>query len=222
MQYSTYLFDLDGTLYSRDALVRQLVQAQWREFKSELSHIDGDAYIERVIELDAHGYQPKEEVYARIAEEWDLNPGVQSRLIDHFRDTYDSHCSLPEDTLTTLRTLSEQGARMAIVTNGQTDRQNRKIDALGIRDFFDAILISEAEGLKKPHAEIFHRAVSRCSGSAGDAVFVGDHPIADIDGARDAGLAAVWKKVPYWNMARDDVLIVEKLMDIVNMVSERD
>lgn len=215
MNYTTYLFDLDGTLYSRDVLVKGLVEQQYRDFQAELTHIEPQRYVERVIELDAHGYHPKEQLYSQVADEWNLSSDIQASLLEHFWSSYDDHFSLPEDTLTTLCALREEGARMGIITNGQTDRQIKKIDVLGIGDFFDVIVISEAEGLKKPHPEIFHRAVDRCKASLFDTVFIGDHPIADIDGSRDAGLAAIWKKVPYWSMTRDDVLIVEQLTEIV-------
>lgn len=215
MSYSAYLFDLDGTLYSRDELVRRLVVEQQREFQQELGHVEASDYINRVIELDAHGYFPKEQLYIQIGKELGLDQGVQTRLLSHFWDRYDAHCELPEDTLTTLRALRKQGVQLGIVTNGRVDRQEGKIAALGIRDYFDTVLISEAEGLKKPHPEIFHRAVKRCRTSVDEAVFIGDHPIADIDGARNVGLAAIWKKVPYWDMARADVVVVDRLAELL-------
>ena len=216
MKYSTYLFDLDGTLYSRDKLLLQLIEEQYFEFREELNHRGSKPYLERVIELDAHGYKPKELLYAQIAKEWDLGPVVQGRLLEHFWERYDAFCEIPVETLTTLQHLKNQGYQLGIITNGQTERQNKKIDTLGIRDYFDVVLISEAEGLKKPNAEIFHRAVKRCESSLIHSVFIGDHPIADIDGARDAGLAAIWKKVPYWNMTRSDVITIESLLEILN------
>jgi putative hydrolase of the HAD superfamily len=59
---------------------------------------------------------------------------------------------------------------------------------------FDTILISDAEGINKPDAEIFHRALQRLATDACRAVFVGDHPEVDVNGARRAGLQAVWRR----------------------------
>jgi len=69
---------------------------------------------------------------------------------------------------------------------------------LGLEHSFDAILVSEEEGVRKPDAEIFRRALARCGVDAREALFVGDHPVADVEGAHRAGLLAVWKHVPYW------------------------
>lgn len=39
MKYTTYLFDLDGTLCGRDDLVRNLVEQQYQDFHAEVAHI---------------------------------------------------------------------------------------------------------------------------------------------------------------------------------------
>ena len=51
---------------------------------------------------------------------------------------------------------------------------------------------------------------------AAEALFVGDHPDIDIGGARRAGLPAVWRRVPYWTMPFDDVLVVDRLSEMLD------
>ena len=92
----------------------------------------------------------------------------------------------------------ERGLKLAVITNGENAMQRRKMAAMGVEQFFDAVLVSEDEGVRKPDAEIFRRALARCGVAAHEAVFVGDHPVADVEGAQRAGLTAVWKFVPYW------------------------
>jgi hypothetical protein len=48
-------FDLDGTLFDRDAAVRALVEEQPRIFAAELASIPSAVYVDRVLQLDAHG-----------------------------------------------------------------------------------------------------------------------------------------------------------------------
>jgi putative hydrolase of the HAD superfamily len=215
--YTTYLFDLDGTLYSRDQLVAGLLAEQYEEFSRELSHVDKQSFVARVVELDDHGYQPKEAVYDRVAKQYRLTDSLQNRLLEHFWSRYDAHCQLPADTLNTLEQLKQDGRRLGIITNGQTARQSAKIDALNIREYFNEILISESEGLKKPHPEIFRRAITRIGCPVEETVFIGDHPVADIDGARSVGMAAIWKRVPYWDVSRKDVYVVDELSDILKL-----
>jgi putative hydrolase of the HAD superfamily len=96
----------------------------------------------------------------------------------------------------------------------------RKIEKTGVAPFFDAILVSDAEGIQKPDPRIFARALERCSVDAGESLFVGDHPEADIMGAKNAGLQPVWKRKPYWEVP-DDVPRIDQLSEVLSMVFQR-
>jgi putative hydrolase of the HAD superfamily len=111
---------------------------------------------------------------------------------------------------------------LGLVSNGRAFLQGAVLRALEIEIFFDAVLISEAEGVRKPDAEIFHRALRRLDVGAEEAVYVGDHPEADICGARDAGLKAVWKRNRFWAppILHDGVIDgLEELPDTVHRLS---
>lgn len=215
---TTVLFDLDGTLYDRDVLVRALAEDQYRQFQPELRSVPEAEYVRTLVELDRHGYRPKDEVYAIIGEELGLSMELRERLVTHFWSAYDSFCSLSNDTLDTLRGLESRGKKLGIITNGQSARQQSKIDALGIRAFFDAILVSEEEGLRKPDQRIFLRALDKCSASPAETLFVGDHPQADIEGALGAGLAAAWMAAPYWRLNVSSVPSLDRLSDVLSLI----
>jgi putative hydrolase of the HAD superfamily len=56
----------------------------------------------------------------------------------------------------------------------------------------DFVLTSSAAGRKKPHPEIFRQALALAGVGAESAVHVGDSWHEDVEGARGAGLSAVW------------------------------
>jgi HAD superfamily hydrolase (TIGR01509 family) len=135
-----------------------------------------------------------------LAEELGIAASVAELLEDYFRSHYPRHCFVSPDTLAALQKLRRRGLKLAIVTNGPTYWQSRKLEAMGILPFFDAVLISGSEGVEKPDSRIFMRALDRCGVQAAETIFVGDHPAADIHGALAAGLIPVWKRVPYWQV----------------------
>ncbi len=63
---------------------------------------------------------------------------------------------------------------------------------LSINNFFSAIVVSEAIGWRKPHKIIFNSALKMLHVNPEDAVFVGDSPLEDVDGAKAAGLRSVF------------------------------
>ena len=81
---------------------------------------------------------------------------------------------------------------LAIVSNGSTAQQHGKIDALGLRDLVDAVIVSEDLGIKKPDIGIFE-AASRAAGEPLDRSWmVGDSPLHDIVGASQCGAKTAW------------------------------
>ena len=165
MPIKAVLFDLDGTLYDRDALVKKVASDQYDTFRDALRSISKDKFVTRVIELDDRGYGDKPALYAKVADEWNLAPGVADHLLVSFWSLYERACELSDDTRLTLHTLREWGMKLGVITNGSTEWQRRKLDSLGITSWFDTVLISEAEGIRKPDREIFHRALARCGGA---------------------------------------------------------
>ena len=208
------LFDLDGTLYDRDASILQITQDQFEAFRDELPGVARQQFIDRSLELDRHGHGRAPGLYHLLGEELRFGRDVATRLELHFTANYPRYCRTPADTIATLDALRSHGKKLGVITNGPVDWQSRKIDALGIGPWFDAILISEAEGIQKPDARIFARGLARCGADASESMFVGDHPEADIAGAKAAGLLPVWKRVPYWTVP-PDVLKIGKLDEIL-------
>jgi putative hydrolase of the HAD superfamily len=210
------LFDLDGTLYDRDRLASDLFPEQYAAFADELRGISPERFLREVYEMDDHGYGPKDTGYRALVQSWGLESALAERLLAHFRESYHLHCHLVDDVRYTLDELRRRRLKLAVVTNGPSVLQRRKLAVLGIEYAFDAILVSEEEGVRKPDAEIFRRALERCSVAAPhEALFVGDHPVADVEGAHRAGLVAVWKHVPYWHPVIIEAPVIHSLREVL-------
>jgi putative hydrolase of the HAD superfamily len=63
---------------------------------------------------------------------------------------------------------------------------------LEINTFFNAVVVSEENGWRKPKGYIFQDALNRLQIKANEAVYIGDSPIEDIKGAKQAGLKTVF------------------------------
>jgi putative hydrolase of the HAD superfamily len=78
-----------------------------------------------------------------------------------------------------------------------------KVEAMGIGAHMKAIVISEQVGVSKPSPEIFMTALTLIGAQASEALFVGDDPVADIVGAHNAGIPAVWlRRGRSWTLDR--------------------
>ncbi len=80
-----------------------------------------------------------------------------------------------------------------MITNAaNADNANRLIDNCGLRPYFEVILISAVEKIRKPDTRIYSRAISRFDLPPSSFAMVGDTLTADILGAQNAGMRAIW------------------------------
>ncbi len=207
-------FDLDGTLLDRDASVQQFIGIQYDRLRHNLSHIAKNDYIARFIELDSHGYVWKDKVYQQLVEEFQIDGLTWQMLLQDYEQQFQHHCIPFSGLVEMLILLRKQGYLLGIISNGRGEFQAHAIEGLGIQDYFDVILISEFEQIRKPEAEIFYIAAQRLGVMYQDCVFVGDNPEADIIGAKNAGMKAIWKRNLSWQEAKEADAIVDELHEI--------
>jgi HAD superfamily hydrolase (TIGR01549 family) len=84
--------------------------------------------------------------------------------------------------------------RLGIITNGSPDLQWRKVQICGLDLYFrpETVIISANVGAAKPHPSVYHAACQALTVSPDNALMIGDNYKADVQGARDAGIEALW------------------------------
>jgi putative hydrolase of the HAD superfamily len=83
--------------------------------------------------------------------------------------------------------------RLGLLSDGYEAVQNSKLDALGLRGAFAAVLITDELGRDawKPSPRGFEVLMERLAVPPEEAVYVSDNPAKDFIAARDAGLRSV-------------------------------
>jgi putative hydrolase of the HAD superfamily len=188
------LFDLDETLTDRSQSLMKYSYAFLESFDNYLSVISPEEVYQLLKIADGNGYRSREEVFAQLIEElpWANKPPEASRINEHWASTFPLCSAAITGMYEVLDTLKSQGIMLGIITNGGSISQNRKIDALGIREYLSTIIISESVNVKKPDEKIFAIALGEINVSASDTWYIGDHPVNDIFGSSSAGLTPVW------------------------------
>ena len=192
-------FDLDDTLWSVDGVIRRAVRETdaWltrrvpaygdlsageridlaRRVATEHPHARHDVSKQRLLTLRAElrhvglASAQAEELAAAAFEEF-LRWRHRVRFFS--------------GALEVLAELAE-GYQLASLTNGNAD-----FARLGLDRFFSFGFCAADVGASKPDTRMFHRALERSGVAPGEAVHVGDHPIDDVQGAADAGMASIW------------------------------
>jgi HAD superfamily hydrolase (TIGR01662 family) len=100
---------------------------------------------------------------------------------------------LESDTHETLSILRNMGYRLGIISNASnTPDLNRLIDNHNLRQYFDVVVISAEEGIRKPDPRIFTKTLKKLGAKPECAIMVGDTLPADVLGAQNSGIKSVW------------------------------
>lgn len=213
------VFDLDGTLLDRRRSFDSFVRHQWLRFQPRLHPIDRDEFVRSAIEHDGDGYKSRKRLFVDVLTPFGLPVELADELLRDYKAGFPEACVLFPDARPTLSALRAGGVTLGLVTNGSARMQTGKLRCLDLMPAFDAVVISEVEGVHKPNPAIFHLALERLGVEADEAVFVGDHPQVDIAGARAAGLRAVWRRDPRTLDTVDADATIDNVSDVLGLVS---
>ena len=100
-----------------------------------------------------------------------------------------------------------------IITNGFAEIQGNKLNNSYITPYFNTVTNSEMAGVKKPNPKIFDFALDLAKTKKENSIMIGDCIEADIQGALDAGLDAIFfneSNVP----VRDNIKQINHLLEL--------
>lgn len=111
--------------------------------------------------------------------------------------------------------------RLAMVTNGVSSTQYRRLRDAGIDRYFEVTIVSEEAGCQKPDPAFFDYTFAKMGNpDTSRTLIVGDSLAADIRGGNNAGIATCWfnsEHLPPVPGLKIDYT-VDKLMEIANIV----
>ena len=195
------LFDLDDTLFDHGSCARDALAAVYRSHErfssvtfSEFERVHAtllEALHQRVMSGELDLDTARRERFRRLfeaADASDCSPDEGARI---YRECYVRTRRAVSGAAALLSALRSR-VKVGVVSNNLLAEQQDKMKHCGLDTFVDALVVSEEVGVVKPDPYIFRVALSRLEVSAEDAVMVGDSWTADVEGARAAGIPAVW------------------------------
>jgi YjjG family noncanonical pyrimidine nucleotidase len=198
VHYSTFLLDLDHTLFDSDTSEAAAFMDAMNV--AGITKPDGYEGLFRRINLELWAAVERGKItpqyvkthrFERLALEADLDTDPIAMAEAYVAGLGDNG-GLYVGAREVLDILS-RNASLALVTNGLSEVQRRRIERIGIVDYFDAVIISAEVGVAKPAAEIFDITFAQLDAPRkNSALMVGDNLASDILGAANYGIATCW------------------------------
>ncbi|MWB94422.1 noncanonical pyrimidine nucleotidase, YjjG family [Flavobacterium sp. GA093] len=194
-------FDLDHTLWDFD---KNSEMAFDRIFKDKYPHIKTTDFIEKYAPINQACWKlyqndtitHQELRYNRLRFSFDaLNIDISDDEISEIAVDYIEFLTdnnhLFDGAIEVLEYLKSK-YKLHIITNGFAGVQDKKINNALLSGYFTTITNSELAGVKKPNSIIFDYAINIAKASKANSIMIGDCLDADINGALNAGLDAIF------------------------------
>lgn len=187
------LFDFDDTLQDRSRAFDKFTAFFMDKY---FPHLSGEEKARRGIEMRERnngGYVNYIDYFASLVESWRWEGAPEvGDLYREFQFRFPECSTLFPETKEVLTELRRRGFLLGIVTNGPSIKPKPEAGCGGPRPFVDLCMVLGDEQVHKPDPEIFRRAASRLGVACGSCLYVGDHPVNDIEGAAAAGMRPVY------------------------------
>ena len=185
------IFDLDDTIY----LEQDYVMSGYNAVANYLSNSTG---LDRQTLFDTlhagyHGGN-RHRNFEKLLSRFGLSTPIE-RLVDIYR-WHSPSLELPPDSQRALKRASRR-YRVGMITDGRPDTQNRKIDALGIRRYFEKIVINDlTKGHSKYEPNSFYEMLAYLALPACETAYVGDNLCKDFIWPMRLGMSSICVRRP--------------------------
>lgn len=199
MKYELILFDADETLFDFRKSEKEAFKNTMQEFKldyNEEYHLKIYQDINTVIwkEFEKGLITQKilkVERFKRFSDK--INAGFDETKFAKSYMLHLANASFIYDESYELLKVMNNNYRLAIVTNGLKDVQDKRIRKSAIAEHFETVVVSEEVEVSKPNPKIFEYALNRVNYTDKSKVLmVGDSLTSDIQGGINFGIDTCW------------------------------
>jgi putative hydrolase of the HAD superfamily len=197
-------FDLDHTIWDFDRNAQETLNELY--IQHELDNLGCgtvDEFINRYTENNHElwrqyhlGNITKETLRSERFNRTFLQLGIDPEKVpDQFEDDYVRITPTKKNLFAgTERVLAylQQKYTLHIISNGFKESTLMKMSVCDLNPYFSNVIISEDVGVNKPDKRIFEYALEKASASKEESIMIGDSLEADVRGALDFGMKAIY------------------------------
>jgi len=173
------VFDLDDTLYKE----RDFLESG---FSAIVEHLPSDLQVEALQKM-VSWWENGGNVFQKAMDIFPFQLTIPE-MLEIYR-THPPEISLDPSVSLLLKEIKRNGIPVGLLTDGRSITQRNKVAALGLADFFDAIVVSEEVGSEKPTMKNFEVVAKRLN--VMQSIYIGDNTSKDFLSPNELGWTTV-------------------------------
>lgn len=175
------IFDLDDTLYSE----KEYVKSGYKQVSDCL----GGGFEDKLWFFFENGRPAIDDLLKEINRECE-----RETVLNIYR-SHKPSINLYDGIASIIEELKRQGIKVGIITDGRPIGQRNKLEALGLFDIVDDVIITDelgGEQFKKPCDIAFRIMMTKWRLDPSEVIYVGDNVNKDFQAPRQLGMKTIW------------------------------
>ncbi|MGD9158408.1 MAG: HAD family hydrolase [Desulfobacteraceae bacterium] len=226
------LFDLDDTIIAYGEISKPIWKQVCNEFSVENEGLEPDLLYDTIKEISRWYWSDPErhrigrsdlnrarrEVMEMVFEKLDVDDTSLAYIIaDTFQRRKEEELYLFEGAKETIEYMYKNNVVLALMTNGEMEKQRAKIEKFDLEKYFNVIMIEGEQGFGKPDERIYIKTLEGLGLKPEECWAVGDNLEFDVGGPQKLGIFGIWNDYAKKGLPKDSPVVPDR---IINSIQE--
>ena len=184
------IFDAYGTLFDVNSAAEKCknkIGKKWEDFANHWRTTQLEyTWLRSLMNRHKDFWQVTEDSLKKSMEAYKIDTSMKNELLNLYKVL-----SPFEEVLETLKSLKEQGYKLAILSNGTPNLLNDLVKTNNLENFFDDIFSIEEVGVYKPDTRVYDIPIKKYGIKKNEVIFLSSNTW-DVSGGGNYGYQSIW------------------------------
>lgn len=235
MSVKGILFDLDDTIIAYSEISKPVWKQVCKEFSSEHEKLEPELLYEKIKEVSRWYWSDPErhrtgrsdlnrarkEIMEMVFDKLGVDDiPLAHKIGETFQRRREEELYLFKGAKETIEYLHRSNVVLALMTNGEMEKQRAKIERFGLEKYFKVILIEGEQGFGKPDERVYHRALEGLRLKPEECWAVGDNLEWDVGGPQKLGIFGIWNDYRGKGLPENTQVIPDRVINSIEELIE--
>ena len=184
------IFDAYGTLFDVNSAAEKCknkIGKKWEDFANHWRTTQLEyTWLRSLMNRHKDFWQVTEDSLKKSMEAYKIDTSMKNELLNLYKVL-----SPFEEVLETIKSLKEQGYKLAILSNGTPNLLNDLVKTNNLENFFDDIFSIEEVGVYKPNTRVYDIPIKKYGIKKNEVIFLSSNTW-DVSGGGNYGYQSIW------------------------------
>lgn len=229
------LFDLDDTILAYSEISEPIWIHVCNKYSSENDKLKPELLYATIKEISRWYWSDPErhrvgrsdlnrarrQILEMVFEKLDVNDiPLAHKIGETFQRRRDEEIYPFNGAMKTIEYIHENNVALALITNGEMEKQRAKIERFKLEKYFKVILIEGEQGFGKPDERVYTKALEGLRLKPYECWAVGDNLEFDVGGPQKLGIFGIWNDYRKKGLPKDTPIVPDRIINSIQELIE--